>query len=111
MDDVRFQKVEAQLARHTRKLSDHESKHALQEELNMATISGMESLKNLVLATQESVKAHQLNTAAAIDLTAQMTHLGEALGILGKIAKWVLAVSAFSALMVTWIKAYLHWGE
>lgn len=111
MDDVRFQKVENQVALHARKLKEHERLHGecadkflQQSKMNEATVDNIKALTDLVVATQQSVAAHEKNTAAAVNLTEKIENLASALGIIGAFAKWVLAVSAFFGMIYASIK-------
>jgi len=104
VDEMRFQKMEQIVAKHGSKLREHEKRHQEQELVNEITLDGMESLRTLVAATQQSIIAHQQNTSAAIRLTEKIERLADALGVLGTFAKWVLAISGLCGLIVATVK-------
>jgi hypothetical protein len=104
MDDIRFQKVEAQVHKHEQLHTSYKEKFGNQAKVNDATIENLNAVTGVVIAIQASIKAHENNTAAAVKLTEKMETLAEALGILGVFAKWVLAVSAMCGIIIAGIK-------
>lgn len=113
MDDMRFQKVEITLNKHSAQLKQHERLHesydakfGQQSKVNDSTVENLKALTSVVTAIHESVKAQEKNTAASVNLTKKIEQLAEALGIIGTFAKWVIAVSGMCTLIIGSIKGW-----